>query len=77
MDDKEFYDDELDLDDELVEQFSDTEPFLTARQRIEIAREERLLQSMLSDFDDWDEFDGISNFNEIENFGSYYTEQFS
>ena len=37
---------------------------LTARQRIEIAREDRWLKSMMVDFEDIDEFDRIEGFSD-------------
>lgn len=78
MYDKEFISDDLDVDvDDLIEGIGDYEPIMTARQRIEIAREEKSLRSMLADFDDWDEFDGIENISEFEGFGDYYAEQLS
>ena len=78
MDDDEFTDVEFDIDpgDEFIAEHETAEPFMTARQRIEIAREERLLRSMLSDFDDWD-YDGINTFENFENSGSDYADQFS
>ena len=78
MDDREFDTDDLDVDvDDLVEVIGIYEPVMTARQRIEIAREEQSLRSMLADFDDWDEFDGIESIAEFEGFGDYYVDRLS
>jgi hypothetical protein len=76
MYDKEFIADDLDVDvDDLVEGVGAYEPIMTARQRIEIAREEESLRSMLADFDDWDEYDGIESVADLEGFGDYYVDR--
>ena len=70
MYDKEFIPDDLDVDE--LDGIGAYEPIMTARQRIEIAREEKSLRSMLADFDDWDEFDGLDS---VAEFGDYYVDQ--
>lgn len=77
MDDDEFTDVEFDIesDDVFIDEPDNAVTFMTARQRIEIAREERLLRSMLSDFDDWD-YDGISHFDDFGRSGNDGAGQF-
>ena len=62
---------------DLVETIGSHEPKMTARQRIEIAKEELSLRSMLADFDDWDELDGFENITDFESFGDYYVDRVS
>ena len=69
MNEEEFFD--------LVDESGSYEPKMTARQRIEMAREERSLRSLLADFDDWEEeYDG-ENYPDFERFGDYYVDRAS
>lgn len=62
--DEEYFSDDFDApDDECALDF-DTDPapkYFTARQRIEIAREERWLQLLVADFEDIDRIDSYSD----------------
>lgn len=75
----EFPEDLIDLDDEDEDEDDEEEEeeeeelrfdsrgaakHLTARQRIEIAREDRWLKSMMADFDDIDDIDRIEGFSD-------------
>lgn len=60
----EIFPDEFDASDEEHALDFDIEPrpkFFTARQRIEMAREERWLRSLTADFDDIDEFESFDD----------------
>lgn len=57
FDDIDSPDDESELDFETERRPKD----LTARQRIEMAREEKLLQMLVADFEDFDRTDGFSD----------------
>jgi hypothetical protein len=65
MDDSDLFLDDLDVDEdeEEFDQAADKYRSFSARRRIEIAREDRLLKSLMSDFDDF-EFDGIEGLHE-------------
>lgn len=58
--------DELDFD---AEDLTIADKFFSARQRVEIAREERWLRSVMADFDDYDE---IENFAAQDSAGFSY-----
>ena len=58
----------MDLDDEVFNDCGETFRTYTARQRIEIAREDKWLESAMADFDDY---------YEIEDFDDYYAVRFS
>ena len=61
-------DSDMDLDDTIFNDRGETFRTYTARQRIEIAREDKWLESAMSDFDDY---------YEIEDFEDYYAAKFS
>ena len=59
---------DMDFDDAIFDDRGETLRTYTARQRIEIAREDKWLESAMSDFDDY---------YEIEDFEDYYAAKFS
>lgn len=59
-------DSDMDLDDAIFIDRGETVRLYTARQRIEIAREDQWLESAMSDFDEYYEIEGFDDFYDAE-----------
>jgi hypothetical protein len=63
MEDEDFADDfiEIEAEEELDLEVESRPQVFTARQRIEMVREQKWLESMMEDFGDFDEYDNFEN----------------